>query len=101
MALILVWIFRIKFYKCLLILLNDFLVRVVHFNRTSQLPDALRGTYSSSSGSVGITQPGSDVTDLLEKQSDLINYLKDYNAKLNQKIMILNTQLNQHSTTSP
>lgn len=79
---------------------GSYIIRVVHFNRTSQLPDALRGTHSSS-GSVGLSQPGSDVTELLEKQADLISYLKDYNAKLNQKLMILNSQLHRPATSTP
>lgn len=34
-----------------------------------------------------------ETNDLLEKQADLINYLKDHNNRLNQKLMTLNAQV--------
>lgn len=40
-----------------------------------------------------MTMRDSDTADLLEKQADLINYLKDHNNKLNQKLMTLSAQL--------
>lgn len=40
-----------------------------------------------------------DTNDLLEKQADLINYLKDHNNKLNQKLMTLNAQIRASSTS--
>lgn len=67
--------------------------RVYKFNETAQLPDALRGSHHSSSGSVGLVQPGANLSELLEKQADLISYLKDHNLKLNQKLMHLNAQV--------
>lgn len=42
---------------------------------------------------VGVAQRDAATCDLLEKQADLINYLKDHNNKLNQKLMTLNAQL--------
>lgn len=39
----------------------------------------------------------SEMVDLLEKQADLIHYLKDHNIKLNQKIMALSAQLRASS----
>jgi hypothetical protein len=36
---------------------------------------------------------GDHIHDLLEKQADLIRYLKDRNAKLSHKIMLLSTQI--------
>lgn len=42
---------------------------------------------------VGVATRDPSNSDLLEKQADLINYLKDHNNKLNQKLMTLNAQL--------
>lgn len=39
-----------------------------------------------------------ETNDLLEKQADLINYLKDHNNKLNQKLMMLNAQIRASSS---
>lgn len=56
------------------------------------MPDALLGSYHTG-GSVGLTQRGADMVELFEKQADLINYLKDHNLRLNQKLMQLNGQV--------
>lgn len=50
---------------------------------------------------VGVTTRDSETNDLLEKQADLINYLKDHNNKLNQKLMTLNAQLRASSGSIP
>lgn len=42
---------------------------------------------------VGVVTRDAETNDLLEKQADLINYLKDHNNKLNQKLMMLNAQI--------
>lgn len=42
---------------------------------------------------VGVTLRDTETMDLLEKQADLINYLKDHNNKLNQKLMVLSAQI--------
>lgn len=44
-----------------------------------------------------MAQRDAATSDLLEKQADLINYLKDHNNKLNQKLMSLNAQLRASS----
>jgi hypothetical protein len=36
---------------------------------------------------------GDQIHDLLEKQADLIRYLKDRNTKLSHKIMLLSSQI--------
>lgn len=69
---------------------GSYIGKVVRFNRTAAPPDALQGSRGHSSGSLGLTQRGLSTTELLEKQADLINYLKDHNLKLNQKIMQMN-----------
>lgn len=71
--------------------------RVRLFNRSKEQPDALRGNHLVS-GSVGLTQRGADAAELLEKQADLISYLKDHNLKLNQKLMAMAQQ--RHSNHS-
>lgn len=55
-------------------------------------PDALQGI-NTVTGSVGLMQRGADVTELLEKQADLIQYLQQKQQNLNQKIMQMSQQL--------
>ncbi|XP_058461759.1 transmembrane protein 192 isoform X2 [Malaya genurostris] len=70
-----------------------YMAKVIRFNRSAAAPDALQGSRGHSSGSLGLTQQGLSTAELLEKQADLINYLKDHNLKLNQKIMQMNAQV--------
>ncbi|XP_058812976.1 transmembrane protein 192 [Topomyia yanbarensis] len=72
---------------------GSYLAKVIRFNRAAAAPDALQGTRAHSGGSLGLTQRGLSTAELLEKQADLINYLKDHNLKLNQKIMQMNAQV--------
>lgn len=68
---------------------------MVRFNRTKPPPDVIREewltnfTENSYSGEVGYRQRGTNVADLLEKQADLIRYLRDHNVKLSHRIMML------------
>ena len=41
---------------------------------------------------------GDNISDLLEKQADLIRYLKDRNARLGHKIMLLSSQMQGERT---
>lgn len=50
---------------------------------------------------VGVSTRDAETNDLLEKQADLINYLKDHNNKLNQKLMTLNAQIRASSGNIP
>jgi len=72
-----------------------YIKKVVNFNRLQPAPDAMTcgGSHSVGAGSVGLTQRGADVAELLEKQADLINYLKDHNDKLNETVMLLNLEV--------
>ncbi|XP_062554616.1 transmembrane protein 192-like isoform X1 [Armigeres subalbatus] len=70
-----------------------YIAKVVRFNRMAPPPDALQGSSSHIGGSLGLTQRGLSTAELLEKQADLINYLKDHNLQLNQKIMQMNAQV--------
>lgn len=50
---------------------------------------------------VGVSTRDVELNDLLEKQADLINYLKNHNNKLNQKLMTLNAQIRASSGGVP
>lgn len=71
-----------------------YIVKVYRFNKDTNYPDALVGT-NIAAGSLGLMQPGGNVAELLEKQADLIAYLKDHNQKLNQRMhqMQLNARI--------
>jgi TMEM192 family len=71
---------------------GSYINRVLKFNSLQMPPDALQGI-NSAAGSVGLMQRGSDVTELLEKQADLIVYLQNKQQNLNQKIMQMSNQL--------
>lgn len=71
-----------------------YIMKVSHFNNMHALPDALRDIEQPFIGYLGVTVENSKVVDLLEKQADLIYYLKQQNTNLQQKLM----QLNQKRT---
>ncbi|EDV42110.1 uncharacterized protein Dana_GF17177 [Drosophila ananassae] len=66
--------------------------KVRKFNNAKLVPDVLRGT-DRAGGSLGLMQPGGDTTELLEKQADLIAYLRDHTHKLNQKLHQMQTNV--------
>lgn len=69
--------------------------RVVRFNRTKPPPDVTREewlmsfTQDSYTGEVGYHQRGLNLAELLEKQADLIRYLRDHNVRLSHRMMLL------------
>lgn len=75
----------------------NYIKRVMRFNRLRPLPDVKREEWLSSftqdsyasSGEIGYHHRGSNLEELLEKQADLIRYLRDHNVKLSHRIMIL------------
>lgn len=75
-----------------------FLVRVYNFNKTEPLPDVQREDWTACSTSDGFAnqtelgyRPNGDrVSDFIEKQCDLIRYLKEHNNRLSEKLMLLN-----------
>ncbi|KAG7204089.1 hypothetical protein KM043_001940 [Ampulex compressa] len=77
-----------------------YIKQVLMFNRMRPPSDVTRVEWLSSftqdsyagSGEVGYHRRGSNLEELLEKQADLIRYLKDHNVKLNQKMMFLASQ---------
>lgn len=76
--------------------------KVLRFNRLRPPPDVIREEWLSSftqdtyagSAEVGYHHVGSNLEEMLEKQADLIRYLKDHNVKLSHRMMLLATQRN-------
>ena len=72
----------------------------MRFNRLRPPPDVSREEWLSSftqdtyagSNEVGCHHGGSNLEELLEKQADLIRYLRDHNVKLSHRIMLLAAQ---------
>lgn len=74
--------------------------RVHRFNYLKPPPDVTQeewltsfnqDSYAGGSG-IGFHQRGSNVTELLEKQADLIRYLRDHNVNLSHRMMLLASQ---------
>lgn len=78
----------------------NYIKRVLRFNRLRPPPDVTREEWLTSftqdsysgHGEVGYHQRGSNLTELLEKQADLIRYLRDHNVKLSHRMMLLASQ---------
>ncbi|XP_015587762.1 transmembrane protein 192 isoform X2 [Cephus cinctus] len=78
----------------------NYIKRVLRFNRLRPPPDVTREEWLASftrdsyagSGEVGYQQRGSNVAELLEKQADLIRYLRDHNVKLSHTLMLFASQ---------
>lgn len=84
--------FQILEWVVLMFVSISYIVRVYRFNKAKNLPDAMLRSHSI--GSVGLSQRSNGtMAELLEKQADQIQYLKDHNMKLNQKLLQINTQL--------
>lgn len=71
----------------LMIIHGTYIIKVYHFNNIHSLPDALRDMEQPFIGSLGITIEKGQVADLLEKQADLIYYLKEQNFNLKRKLL--------------
>lgn len=78
----------------------NYVKRVHRFNNLKPPPDVTQeewltsfnqDSYAGGSG-IGFHQRGSNVTELLEKQADLIRYLRDHNVKLSHRMMLLASQ---------
>lgn len=79
----------------LMIVHGTYIMNVWHFNRITCLPDALRDIEQPFIGSLGISVENGKVADLLEKQADLIYYLKEQNVHLNRKLLQLSQRNKQ------
>jgi len=71
-----------------------YIIKVSQFNRINCLPDALRDMEQPFIGTIGITIENDKISELLEKQADLIYYLKQTNYNLNKKVLELKEQIN-------
>ncbi|XP_076667418.1 transmembrane protein 192 isoform X2 [Andrena cerasifolii] len=75
----------------------NYINRVLRFNRLRPPPDVTREEWLSSftqdtyagSSEVGYHDRGSNLEELLEKQADLIRYLRDHNVKLSQRMIVM------------
>ncbi|KAL1513682.1 hypothetical protein ABEB36_003059 [Hypothenemus hampei] len=93
---------------CVLLGINvSYMMKVISFNRQKPPPDVLKSEWLTSGNpdtfsqnEVGYREMGSKVYDFLEKQADLIRFLKDHNAKLAEKVMTLNSQLRNETQES-
>ncbi|KAJ8924041.1 hypothetical protein NQ315_006818 [Exocentrus adspersus] len=80
----------------------SYMLKVNNFNRTKPPPDVQREEWTACASpenfdqnEIGYRQLGDKVYDFLEKQADLIRHLKEHNARLGEKLMILSAQLQQ------
>jgi hypothetical protein len=80
---------------------GTYITKVVRFNNMHLAPDAMRGGSITTQGSLGLVHSQSEVNELLEKQSDLIEYLKDHVNRLNQKLQQLSNQLRTVTLSTP
>ena len=92
--LIYITVFSLAETVIIFIVNGSYINKVLKFNSVKSPPDALSGI-STQTGSVGLLQRGNraDITELLEKQADLIQYLQQKQQNLNQKIMQMSNQL--------
>ncbi|XP_066997094.1 transmembrane protein 192 [Anabrus simplex] len=81
-------------------LIITYIRKVYQFNRGQPLPDVQREEWMSnfiqdsySGGEVGYRENGAFLSDLLEKQADVIRYLKERNVQLGRRIMVLHSQV--------
>ncbi|KAL3286259.1 hypothetical protein HHI36_000769 [Cryptolaemus montrouzieri] len=82
----------------------DYIVKVRKFNKQRMPPDVQKEEWATVSNPEGLNQAeigyrrlGDKLYDFIEKQADLIRYLKEHNEKLGEKIVILNAQLKNRS----
>lgn len=74
-----------------------FLVKVQRFNKQKPPPDVQREEWnacvSPEATEIGSPLRGEKLYDFLQKQADLIRFLKEHNAKLGEKLMVLTAQM--------
>ncbi|XP_050514076.1 transmembrane protein 192 [Diabrotica virgifera virgifera] len=88
---------------CLIFGVNvNYIAKVIKFNKHKPLPDVQKEDWISTTApdtvtqnEVGYSQLGGKIYDLLEKQADLIRFLKEHNELLAKKTMVLTAQLQQ------
>ncbi|KAK6621466.1 hypothetical protein RUM44_001273 [Polyplax serrata] len=96
-------------YACFIITLENvfmiptivyYICKVYKFNKSRPCPDVQRDEWmasfvqdSYSAGEVGYREQDNHMEELLEKQADMLRYLKEQNSRLVQKVLILNNLL--------
>lgn len=79
----------------------NYIKRVMRFNRHRPPPDVIREewlssftqeSYAGSNDVIGYHHSGSNLEELLEKQADLIRFLRDHNVNLSRRLMWLTVQ---------
>lgn len=106
--------FSPKFNLCAIITLeclviagvnSSYIVKVMKFNREKAPPDVQRSDWLASANpdtfsqnEIGYQEMGGRVYDFLEKQAELITFLKEQNARYAEKVMVLTAQL-QHASS--
>jgi hypothetical protein len=82
----------VKFVTLFLIL-----VRVQRFNKQKAPPDVQKEEWNACMSpeptEIGSPMRGEKLYDFLQKQADLIRFLKEHNAKLGEKLMVLSAQM--------
>ncbi|ERL92680.1 transmembrane protein 192 [Dendroctonus ponderosae] len=78
----------------------SYIMKIVNFNKQKPQADVYNSEWLASFNpaifsqiEVGYGELGSKVIEFLEKQADLIHYLKEHNAKLNEKVISLSTEM--------
>ncbi|XP_017776297.1 PREDICTED: transmembrane protein 192 isoform X2 [Nicrophorus vespilloides] len=95
------------FEFCLIFGVNiNYILRVNTFNNQKPPPDVQREEWNAcssdqafSQGEIGYRQLGDKMYDFIEKQADMIRHLKDHNARLGEKLMVLNAQLQARTSS--
>ncbi|KAF5303618.1 hypothetical protein FQA39_LY09865 [Lamprigera yunnana] len=92
-------ILSVEFCVILAVSVN-YIVLVHKFNKLKPPPDVQKEEWNACSsaetfaqGEIGYRQLGDKVYDFIEKQADLIRHLKDHNARLGEKLMIVTAQI--------
>ncbi|KAJ3648898.1 hypothetical protein Zmor_020667 [Zophobas morio] len=88
----------ITFEFCLIAGINiNYIIKVRKFNKQKAPPDVQKEEWnacqSPEATEVGSPMRGEKLHDFLQKQADLIRFLKEHNAKLGEKLMVLSAQL--------
>ncbi|KAJ8979639.1 hypothetical protein NQ317_001346 [Molorchus minor] len=80
----------------------NYMLKVRKFNKYETPPDVQQEEWIACAApenfgqtEIGYKQLGDKVYDFLEKQADLIRHLKEHNARLGEKLMVLSAQLQQ------
>ncbi|KAJ3637810.1 hypothetical protein MTP99_001237 [Tenebrio molitor] len=88
----------ITFEFCVIAGINiNYIIRVQRFNKQKAPPDVQKEEWNACMSpeptEIGSPMRGEKLYDFLQKQADLIRFLKEHNAKLGEKLMVLSAQM--------